>query len=236
MTTSLSLKTLEETLGYSFADSALLMTALTHRSFSNEHKGVSHNERLEFLGDAVLQFVSTTELFSLFPNVPEGVLSNYRSLLVKTEYLLAAAERLSLREYFRVSEGQKRDLREGATPFLADGVEALIGAVYLDGGLTAARSFILTKVVVDIQAHLRDTPLQDSKTVLQEYTQRERHITPEYSLVKETGPDHDRMFTVAVHVGTDEVATAEGKSKRKAEQLAAQRALDLLKEKGREIG
>lgn len=215
----------ERVVGHTFTDRALLVRALTHRSFSNEHAGALHNERLEFLGDAVLQFVSTTELYTLYPDADEGTLSLYRSLIVKTDFLIQVAEVLSLQSFLRVSSGQRRELEKGGVSILADAVEAVIGAVYLDGGIDAARLFIRDKALIDIGSYLSNVPLRDPKTALQEFTQREQGITPEYVVLKEQGPDHDKVFEVGVKIGDKVVTTAVGKSKQEAAQEAAQEAL-----------
>ena len=221
--------TVEKHIGYTFTDKAMLLQSLTHRSYTNEHYGASHNERLEFLGDAVLQFIVTQHLYTLYPDVSEGELSVYRSLLVKTDFLVSAAKTLHLPQYLRVSRGQKKDVNTVSSGLYADAVEALIGAVYLDGGLSSVQDFILKYVLVDIPGHLSQVPLRDAKTALQEYTQRKFDITPKYVVLSEQGPDHAKVFAVEVQVG--DVATAEstGKSKRDAEQNAAQKLLDYFK-------
>ena len=223
----------EKNIAYSFVDKNLLYRALTHRSYTNEHEGEEHNERLEFLGDAVLQFIATYELYTLYPEVAEGQLSVYRSLLVKTDFLIDVAAKLKIPEYLRVSTGQRKDMNTVSTALFADAVEAIIGAIYLDGGLEPAKVFVLEKVLKDIQGYLSQSPLQDAKTALQEYTQQEFDITPEYVVIDEVGPDHAKIFTIGVKVGDILCAEAVGKSKQEAAQKAAQKAFDIYtSEKG----
>ena len=220
---------MEGTIGYRFSDKNVILQALTHRSYTNEHQGTAHNERLEFLGDAILQFTATRTLYTLYPDVAEGELSVSRSLLVKTEFLLQAAEKLEIPAYLRVSSGQKKDLNTVSTSLFADAVEAIIGAIYLDGGLEPAEQFIFDKVLVDITGYLSQVPLQDAKTALQEYTQQEFDITPEYVVLDESGPDHAKTFTIRVKVGDTMHAQAVGKSKQEAAQKAAEETLKQYK-------
>lgn len=218
-------ESVEKAVGYVFKDKKNLTRALTHRSFLNESRDEEHNERLEFLGDAILQFVATAKLYTLYPDVPEGVLSSYRSLIVKTEFLIEAAKNLNLQKHLRVSTGQKKDLEKASIALLANTTEAMIGAIYRDGGLEPAEQFIHKKVLINIKKHLETVPLQDPKTALQEHTQRETGITPEYVVIEHSGPDHEKTFKVGVKVGEHIVAEAMGKSKQDAAQNAAKKAL-----------
>ena len=220
---------MERNIGYHFNDSTLLLQALTHRSYTNEHQDTVHNERLEFLGDAVLQFTATRKLYVLYPAVPEGDLSVYRSLLVKTDFLLRVAESLDIPKYLQVSTGQKRDVNTVSTALFADAVEAIIGAIYLDGGLEPAEQFIFDKVLTDIQGYLSQVPRQDAKTALQEHTQQAFDITPEYVVIEESGPDHAKTFTIGVKIGDTIHAQATGKSKQEAAQKAAEATLKQYK-------
>ena len=218
---------IEKAVGHVFSDKEILLRALTHRSFSNEQENMPHNERLEFLGDAILQFFTTRELYALYPEVSEGTLSVYRSLIVKTDFLVRVADSIGLIGYIQVSVGQRRELVKTSS-LLADAVEALIGAIYLDGGMEPAERFVLKTVLPkDIKMYLAETPTLDAKTVFQEYIQREQSVTPGYVLVSESGPDHDKEFTVAVEVGGEVKAEGTGKSKREAEQRAAEKAYAL---------
>ena len=223
---------IEKNIRYKFTDKNIILQALTHRSYTNEHQGATHNERLEFLGDAVLQFAATRRLYTLYPNVPEGDLSVYRSLLVKTEFLIQVAERLKIPENLRVSSGQKKDMNTVSTGLFADTVEAIIGAIYLDGGLEMAEQFIFNKVLTDIEDYLARIPMRDAKTALQEYTQQEFDITPEYVMINESGPDHSKTFIVAVKIGDTIHAKANGKSKQEAAQKAAEKTLNSIKKRG----
>ncbi len=220
---------IEENIGYRFTDKNIILQALTHRSYTNEYQETIHNERLEFLGDAILQLTATCKLYTLYPDVAEGELSVYRSLLVKTEFLVQVAEKLKIPSYLRVSSGQKKDLNTVSTGLFADAVEAIIGAIYLDGGLEAAEQFIFEKVLTDIQGYLSQAPLQDAKTALQEYTQQEFDITPEYIMIDESGPDHAKTFTIGVKIGDSMHAQAIGKSKQEAAQKAAEQTLKRYK-------
>lgn len=223
---SVAIHDVEKKIGHAFANKQLLLQALTHRSYTNEHRGEIHNERLEFLGDAILQFVVTQKLYDAYPEVAEGELSVYRSLLVKTGFLVTIAEELTLPEYLRVSSGQRKDENTVSIGLFADVVEAIIGAIYLDGGLESAKKFIFEKVLADMREYLSRVPLQDAKTALQEYTQREFDITPEYIVLDESGPDHAKMFTLGVRVADIVRAEATGKSKQEAAQKAAKQALE----------
>lgn len=220
---------IEGNIGYQFADKKILLQALTHRSYTNENQETVHNERIEFLGDAILQLAATRKLYTLYPDVAEGELSVYRSLLVKTEFLVQVAEKLEIPKYLRVSSGQKKDLNTVSTGLFADAVEAVIGAIYLDGGLEAAEQFIFQKVLTDIQGYIAQAPLQDAKTALQEYTQQEFDITPEYVVIEESGPDHAKTFTIGVKIGDTVHAQATGKSKQDAAQKAAEQTLKSYK-------
>ncbi|MDE0243391.1 MAG: ribonuclease III [Candidatus Kaiserbacteria bacterium] len=217
----------ESAIGYTFSDKNLLTSALTHRSFLNEHKAVEHNERLEFLGDAVLQLVSTQELFNRYPDESEGDLSLSRSRLVRTDFLANAAKDLGLHEHLRASAGQTQEMQKGVVPsLLANTTEAVIGAIYRDGGLGSATAFILEKVLTDIPGFLAATPAQDAKTALQELVQQQQQITPTYTTLATNGPDNERTFTVGVQIGDTVIGKGEGHSKQEAEQRAAQQALD----------
>lgn len=225
------IEAVERMIGYSFTNKTLLTQALTHRSYTNEHKEEVHNERLEFLGDAVLQFISTEELYRRYPDVAEGELSVYRSLLVKTDFLVAVAEALDLPSHLRVSAGQKKDLKTTSVALFADAVEAVIGAIYLDGGLESAKTFVFDTILRDIQEYLARTPLRDAKTALQERTQQDIDITPEYVVLREHGPDHAKIFTIGVHIGGTMYAKGIGKSKQEAAQKAAKQALEEYEKK-----
>ena len=214
----------ESAIGYEFINKEILLQALTHRSFTNEHREAPNNERLEFLGDAILQYVATNTLYTTYPESDEGGLTVYRSLLVKTEFLAQAAERLSIEPYLRVSAGQRKEMERVNTSVLADVIEALIGAIHLDGGLMPTEKFIHAHLLVNIESYLKEVPFQDPKTALQEHVQQESGVTPEYIVLREGGPDHDKDFTVGVKIAGEIIAEAMGKSKQEAAQKAAEKA------------
>lgn len=221
----------EMAIGYTFSDVALLERALTHKSFTNENLAAPHNERLEFLGDAVLQYVTTDYLYATYPNQDEGVLSMYRSSLVKTEFLIAVGKKMSLQKYIRTSVGQARELEHERFSIVADAVEALIGAIYLDGKLEKAKEYIYTHILADAEAYLSMIPLQDPKTAFQELVQSKSNETPVYVVESESGLPHNRSFVVAVMVGNEKIVSGTGKSKQDAAQKAATKALNIYEKK-----
>lgn len=220
-------ETLAQKIGVSFRDAALLRAAFTHRSYLNEHrtKGLEHNERLEFLGDAVLELAVTEFLYKKYPAKPEGALTLYRAGLVNAVTLAGVAEKLGMNDYMLLSRGEKKDTGRAREVILANAIEALIGALYLDGGFEAAREFIARFVLPLTDALVAEGKWLDAKSKFQEKAQDVAGVTPSYETVKEAGPDHDKHFTVAVHLGTERVAEGEGKSKQEAEQAAAANAL-----------
>lgn len=214
-------------LGLSFNNPDLLEEALTHRSFLNENKSAkSHNERLEFLGDAVLELAVTRHLFDTYPDKPEGDLTAYRAALVNTFSLCEIAEGLGMNDMLLLSKGEKRDTGRARQIILADAFEALLGAIYLDKGYDTAEAFIAKHLYPKLEAVLANKSYQDAKSRFQEKAQDEEGVTPKYKTLSEEGPDHARTFTVGVFLGEKEVARGEGKSKQEAEQEAAKNALD----------
>lgn len=210
-----------------FSDQSLLDKALTHRSALNE-KGSSiteSNERLEFLGDAVLELSTTRFLFDKFPHEPEGTLTAYRSALVKTTSLATVAETLELGKMLKMSKGEEATGGRTNPSLLADTFEAVIGALYLDQGYDAADAFLHKHLFTTVDAMLKERLYKDPKSDLQEQVQAKGFETPQYVVVNEAGPDHDKEFTVAVHVGGKPVAEGTGRSKQQAQQAAAQAAL-----------
>ena len=209
----------------------LLDVAFTHRSYVNEHRdeGVEHNERLEFLGDAVLELIATKHLFERCPDKDEGVMTSFRSALVKGKQLAEIAKEIELGQYLRLSKGEEKSGGREKNCILANVLEALIGAIYLDQGYDKADEFIekflLTKLdgIIEKDLHI------DAKSAFQESCQEKEEITPHYEVVKEEGPDHDKKFTMGVYIKEDLIATGEGSSKQNAEEQAAKNA---LKEKG----
>jgi len=218
---------LEQRLGTSFANPDLLVEALTHRSYLNEHREYAgaHNERLEFLGDAVLELAATDFLFKKFPAKPEGELTSYRAALVNTVSLAETSQALGVNDYLLLSKGESKDTGRARDVILADAFEAIIGAVYLDAGYTRAEDFILKNLCSKIDDVISKRTYQDAKSRFQEIAQEKRGITPAYETLSEIGPDHDKRFMVGVLIGTAEIARGEGKSKQEAEQAAAEAGL-----------
>ena len=217
-----------EVLGVSMRDLGFLAEALTHRSYLNEHREYagSHNERLEFLGDAVLELATTDFLFKKFPGKPEGELTSFRAALVNTVSLAETAQALGVNDYLLLSKGEARDTGRAREVILADAFEAIIGALYLDQGYEAAEAFIARNLYNKIDDVIARRAYQDAKSRFQELAQEKKGVTPVYETLNQVGPDHDKRFTVGVFVGPAEVARGEGKSKQEAEQSAAQAALD----------
>ncbi|MBP6860670.1 MAG: ribonuclease III [Candidatus Pacebacteria bacterium] len=215
-------------LGFSFNNIDLFKEAVTHRSYLNENRAVatSHNERLEFLGDAVLELAATRFLFDRYPNKPEGDLTAYRAALVNTYSLAAVAEALGVNDMLLLSKGEAKDTGRARQIILANAFEAILGAVYLDQGYEVAEAFLAKHLFPKIDAVIEKRAYQDAKSRFQEIAQDKNGVTPSYKTLGEEGPDHDKKFTVAVYVGEREVARGEGKSKQEAEQAAAQAALD----------
>lgn len=222
--------TLASKLGLTFKNLDLLVEALTHRSYLNESRGAlkTHNERLEFLGDAVLELAVTHFLFIKYPAKPEGELTAYRAALVNTNSLAEASQMLGINEYLLLSKGEAKDTGRARMIILADAFEAIIGAIYLDQGYSAAEAFIAKHLYGKLGDVIEKRSYQDAKSRFQEAAQDKRGITPAYETLDEVGPDHDRTFTVGVYVGQVEVARGEGRSKQEAEQSAAQAGLDKM--------
>jgi ribonuclease-3 len=219
--------TAQARLGLTFKNLELLEESLTHRSYLNEHKtSKAHNERLEFLGDAVLELATTHFLFTKFPNKPEGDLTAYRAALVNTVSLAETAELIGLNDFLLLSKGESKDTGRARQIILANAFEAVLGAIYLDQGYDAAEAFVAKHLYGKIDGVLANRTWQDAKSKFQEAAQEKKSVTPMYKTLNETGPDHDKKFTVGVFLSTkDEVARGEGKSKQEAEQDAAQNAL-----------
>ena len=215
-----------EKLGLSFENPDLLITALTHRSYLNEHRSTvkEHNERLEFLGDAVLELVVTEYLYTNYSE-PEGILTNWRSALVRTESISAAASALGFEPYLRLSRGEKRGTDRARAQILANSFEAVIGAVYLDKGYEAAKELIKNTVLSTFEKILETGSWLDSKSRLQELAQSNLGFTPSYKVIEEVGPDHDKVFTVGVYIDTKIYGKGTGPSKQAAQQAAAEKAL-----------
>lgn len=219
-----------DVLGLKFNDINYLITAFTHRSYLNEHrKSVSeHNERLEFLGDAVLELVVTEFLYANYSE-PEGILTNWRSALVRTESISAAAVRLGFEPLLRLSRGEKRGTDRARAQIMANCFEAVIGAVYLDLGYDAAKGLIEKAILSTFTEILASGSWLDPKSRMQEVAQSELGFTPVYKVIEEIGPDHDKIFTVAVMVEDKVYGSGKGPSKQAAQQAAAEAALKKLK-------
>lgn len=221
------LKDFQKQIGVTFKDEALLKQAFVHRSYINENRnsGLSHNERLEFLGDAVLELAITDFLYKKYTDKAEGEMTAYRSALVNADTCATIASKIGMEPLLLLSKGESKDTGRARQYILANALEALIGAIYLDQGLEKAEKFIADNFTVMIDKIISEGGHVDSKSLFQEKAQEFEGITPSYKTIKESGPDHEKKFTVAVYIGKDEIATGEGKSKQDAEQEAAQSAL-----------
>jgi ribonuclease-3 len=215
------------TIGVTFKDVTLLREAFTHRSYLNEHRGTNmkHNERLEFLGDAVLELVITEYLFAKYPEEPEGKLTAYRSALVNTNSISNAASHWNMNEFLLLSRGEAKDIGRARQYILANTFEAVIGAIFLDQGYDVAKGFIDRSLFGRLDEVVDKRLWQDAKSRFQEEAQERTGITPNYEVIKETGPDHDKRFEVGVYLGSELIASGEGRSKQDAEQAAAHLAL-----------
>ncbi len=222
-----TLEDFQRKINVSFNNIALLEQAFIHRSYLNEHPklGLEHNERLEFLGDAVLELVVTDFLYRTYPN-PEGDLTNWRSALVKTESLASVAERLDVSPYFKLSRGESKGNARSHALISANAIEAIIGAVYLDQGYDAAKGFITEQIISSLTQILAEGTWMDPKSKFQELAQNQFGLTPNYRVMEETGPDHDKIFTVGVYVGDRLFGKGNGSSKQAAQQVAAAAALE----------
>ena len=219
------IKDLEEAIGYRFRDIMLLQNALAHSSYANErwHNSLMSNERLEFLGDSVLGMVTAEYLYKHFPDRPEGELTRMRADMVCEQALAEAAERIGLGEHLLLGHGEEQGGRQRPS-ILSDAVESVIAACYLDGGMEVAREFINRFILVKVPEVRKNHT--DYKTTLQELIQQVKGQTIRYELVGESGPDHDKRFIAAVYLNDREIGRGEGSSKKRAEQAAAQTALD----------
>ncbi len=217
----------EDKIGYIFRDKHLLEMAFTHRSYLNENRqpGRGHNERLEFLGDAVLELVVTEFLFSKYPGKPEGELTAHRAALVNTQSISDAAQKLGMSNFLLLSRGDARDTGRARSIILANAFEALIGALHLDLGYQAAKDFIVVQLSHKTDEVVACRLLQDAKSRFQDLLQKKIGIKPNYHLVDQSGPDHDKRFVMGAYIGQEMIAIGEGRSKQEAEQAAAYKAL-----------
>jgi ribonuclease-3 len=214
--------------GVKFRDAGLLKQAFTHRSYINENRaaGSEHNERLEFLGDAVLELVITDFLFRTLTESDEGRLTAIRSALVNADTCARVATSLGANDFLLLSKGESKDTGRARTYILANTLEAVIGAIYIDQGYDAAKDFILKHVTPLLDEIMKEGSWIDAKSLFQEKAQEIKGHTPSYKTIRESGPDHDKHFTVAVSVGSEVMGEGEGKSKQDAEQAAARQALE----------
>jgi len=217
------MKELERNIGYTFSNKELLKTAVTHSSYANENRGGLHyNERLEFLGDAVLQLITSEKLFTENPTMPEGRMSKQRAALVCEDALAGYSAEINLGDFLRLGKGEEMSGGRQRPSILADAFEAVTGAIFLDGGMENAKKFV--RHFLDA-AHLS---LQDYKTLLQEIIQKNPGERLSYVVTGESGPDHDKSFNVEVHLNSNVIGKGAGKSKKQAEQAAAKEALALM--------
>jgi ribonuclease-3 len=217
----------EQRIGYVFENKRLIEQAFTHRSFLNENRqvGREHNERLEFLGDAVLELVVTEFLYEKYPEKAEGELTAVRAALVNTQSIYMAADTLGMNDFLFLSRGESKDTGRARQIILANAFEAVIGAIYLDSGYDSAKMFIADQLFGHAEKIVEGRLWQDAKSRFQEVAQEKTNITPSYQLLQQSGPDHDKRFVIGVFLGSEKVAQGEGRSKQEAEQAAAEKGL-----------
>ena len=221
---------LEEQLEYTFKNKELLKTALTHTSYAYE-KNVQSNEKLEFLGDSILEFVSSVYLYSNYSNLKEGEMTKVRAQVVCEESLYKIAKSHDFSDFLRLGKSEKMSGGKIKTAILADSVEAVIAAMYLDGGLEPAEKFIIKNLKEEIKIASKNVGQKDYKTVLQEILQKHGDVDIKYNIIKETGPDHDKVFEAEVLYNKKVLAEGTGKSKKHAEMEAAKHAIEIIKNK-----
>ena len=222
---------LENKLNLSFKKKDLLLQAFVHRSYLNENLDfhLSNNERLEFLGDAVLELVVTNYLYLKYPKTSEGMLTNWRAALVNTEILAKIAHKLKFHDFLLVSKGEEREIYKAKTSILADVFESFVGALYLDQGYNSCKNFIEKYLIVELSEIIEKGLYKDDKSKFQEVAQEKTGITPEYKVIDEIGPDHKKIFTLGVYLEKKLIAEGKGPSKQKAEEEAAKKALEIKK-------
>lgn len=220
---------IEAKLGYTFQDRSLLALAFVHRSFVNENRDIiTHNERLEFLGDSVLGLLIAEYLYRMLPETPEGELSYLRSRLVEAASCVLYIQKLSVCDYLLLGKGERMNDGRGRDSIIADLFEALIGAIYIDGGIEAARTFLFTHFHSEIESIIKQ-PLRNWKAILQDYCQKRYQHAPSYQVLEESGPDHSKIFKVSVLLQGDTLGSGTGSSKKEAQQAAAADALSRIK-------
>jgi len=222
---------LEKKLGVRFKNKDLLTQAFTHRSYLNENPSLKlgHNERLEFLGDAVMELIVTEHLYKEFPEKAEGDLTNWRAALVNAKMLTSVAEDLGFNDFLLLSRGEAKELGKARAYILANAFEAFLGALYLDSGIKQCDGFITKNLLVNLANIIKDGSYKDAKSKFQEEAQERVSVTPNYKVLKEYGPDHEKNFVVGVYLDKELVAEGQGSSKREAEEAAAELALDVKK-------
>ena len=228
-----ALSSLEELLRYRFKDPSLLLRALTHRSFVNEHEGegLQHNESMEFLGDAVLGFLISSKIYQRFPNLTEGELSKIKAYLASAVNLVRMAEKVEIGRFLRLSRGEEKTGGRSKRAIVVDAYEAIIGSIFIDGGIEAAAGFVDGQIGEFLEAmDLGEFTYGDFKSALQEELHNQGHPEPIYKVVNEIGPDHRKIFVVQVMVKGQVVAEASGRTKKEAQQAAARLALESLKD------
>lgn len=218
---------LEQILGLKINNPDVYISAFTHRSYLNENRSFTlpHNERLEFLGDAVLELIATEFLYTNYPH-SEGELTNFRSALVNYRMLSEIAKRLNFGKFLLMSKGEAKDTGRARQVILANAIEAVIGAIYLDAGYKVAQEFITREILVELTSIIEGGTYLDPKSKLQELVQEKRGVTPTYGVVSESGPDHNKLFVVAAFVNDTEIGRGTGPSKQEAEIAAAENALN----------
>ncbi len=222
------MEVLQKNLNYKFNNIKLLENALSHSSYANEMRnGITSNERLEFLGDSVLSVIVADYLFKNFKNIPEGELTKLRASLVCEKSLCAFSREICLGDFLLLGRGEEKGGGRQRDSILADAFEAVLAAIYLDGGMEAAREYVLRFILAELQ-NRDDEVFKDYKTALQEIIQRNPEESVTYILKSESGPDHDKIFEVEVHLNSNVIGTGKGKNKKQAEQMAAKQALELM--------
>ena len=225
------MESLERRLNYKFNNVNLLKNALTHSSYANEvRKGSTSNERLEFLGDSVLSVIVSEHIYKNFPNMPEGELTKLRASLVCEKALCSFSRELNLGDYLMLGKGEDKGGGRNRDSILADAFEAVLAAIFLDGGIDVAKKHVMNFVLRELEHSSDEESFKDYKTLLQEIIQKNPEESVNYVLIGEEGPDHDKCFTVEVRLNSNVIGTGSGKNKKKAEQMAAKQALELMGE------
>lgn len=217
----------EKSIGVTFKDKKILTIAFTHRSYLNENPntGLEHNERLEFLGDAVLELIVTDFLYAKYKDEPEGMLTSYRAALVNATIIAEIALSLGMNDFLLLSKGEAKDTGKARQYILANTFEALLGAIYLDQGYETAEKFVKTYLLPRVDEIVSKKLWRDSKSLVQEMAQEHVGVTPSYKVIQESGPDHDKHFIIGIFFGDEQIAEGKGKSKQEGEQQAAEAAL-----------